>query len=134
MQQDAQAPDADKLLNLGIEQIHNCQFSVAVQTLQKALKLYQQAQDFAGIVSTLTNLGVAYRNLRQTAQAIVCYQQALGLGRQIGAQPFFMASALNNLGISYNSNGEFQNALECFQQAMPFYRQCVIVEEKPMYY
>ncbi len=31
MQQDFQEPNADKLLNLGIEQIHNCQFSIAVQ-------------------------------------------------------------------------------------------------------
>lgn len=81
MQQDAQSPDADKLLNLGIEQIHRYQFSTAVQTLQKALELYQQAQDLAGIVSTLTNLGVAYRNLQQPAQAIMYYQQALGVGR-----------------------------------------------------
>ena len=123
MQQDSQSPNADKLLNLGIEQIHNCQFSIATQTLQRALELHQKAQDWAGVVSTLTNLGVAYRNLQQPAPAIVYYQQALELGRHIGAQPFFLASVLNNLGISYNSNGQFQNALECFQQALPYYQQ-----------
>ena len=123
MQQDNQSSHADKLLNSGIEQIHNCQFSMAAQTLHKSLELYQQAQDWTGVVSTLTNLGVSYRNLQQPAQAILYYRQALELGRHIGAQPFFLASVLNNLGISYNSNDQFQTALECFQQALPLYQQ-----------
>lgn len=123
MQQENQAIDADKLLKQGIEQIHNCQFLMAVHSLQSALEPYQTVQDWAGIISTLVNLGVAHRNLKQPAQAIVCYQQALALAQQIGAQPFFMASVLNNLGISYNSNNEFQNALECFQQSLAFYQQ-----------
>ncbi|MBE9137730.1 tetratricopeptide repeat protein [Nodosilinea sp. LEGE 07088] len=123
MQQHPQEPNADTLLNLGINQIHQYQFAVAVQTLQKALALFNRVPDYPGIVSALTNLGVAYRNLKQPEQAILCYKQALDLGRQMGAQPFFMASALNNLGISYIDNQHFQSALACFQSALPIYQQ-----------
>lgn len=123
MSQNLQGLNADKLLALGIEQIHACQFAIAVQVLHRALALFQQTHDYPGIVSALTNLGVAYRNLKQPKQAIMCYQKALELGQRIGAQTFFTASVLNNLGISYSANGEFQNALECFQKALLFYQQ-----------
>ena len=123
MQPELQGATADSLLNAGIKQIHDLQLQTAVQTLQEASTIYQRIHDHAGIISALTNLGVAYRNLRQPAQAITCYRQALELAGQIRAQPFFIASALNNLGIAYNANEEFQQALECFRKAIPIYQQ-----------
>lgn len=114
---------ADRLLKLGSEQNQACKFSMAEQTLLNALAAYQATQDHAGAISALNNLGIAYRNLQQFPKAIACYQQALELGRQIGATPAFFAMALNNLGITHNSHGDFQAALSCFQAALPLYQQ-----------
>jgi tetratricopeptide (TPR) repeat protein len=114
---------ADQLLKLGAEQNQASKFSMAEQTLLNALAAYQAMQDQAGVISSLNNLGITYRNLQQFPKAIVCYQQALEVGQQISATPTFFAITLNNLGIAYNSHSDFQKALKSFQTSLPFYQQ-----------
>ena len=121
-QKDSQISKADALLDLGRQQNDNHQFSIAVNTLQEALELYQQYEDLGGIITAQKGLGFAHRNLHQPDQAIRYYQQALELGQRYGAQPSFMAGLLQNFGIAYNENFEFEKALECFQKALLLFR------------
>jgi tetratricopeptide (TPR) repeat protein len=62
--------EANRLLNLGGQQLQAGQPEAALQSAQQALKLYQQLNDRQGIAQALGNIGNCYFFLRNASQAI----------------------------------------------------------------
>jgi len=70
----------------------------------------------------LTSLGVAYRNLRRTSEAIECHQQAASLFRDHG-EFNGVAFAQQNLANAQSDSGNYQAALDNYQAALETFRE-----------
>lgn len=60
-------------------------------------------------------------SLRAAADAIVRYQSALDLARQLGSDPY-VAHCLNNVGVTLQQQGEAEKALELYEEALELYQ------------
>ncbi|MEB3829216.1 tetratricopeptide repeat protein, partial [Phormidium sp. CCY1219] len=76
--------EAERLLELGIEQYGQSQFREALQSWERALEIYRAIGDKAGEGRTLNNLGNVYRNLGEYAEAEQYFLQSLEIAREIG--------------------------------------------------
>jgi len=65
--------EVDKLLELGNQQIDKNQFQEAIQTLERAVKIYRQDKNLAGVSNALRRLGVAYFSLKDNQKAIAYF-------------------------------------------------------------
>jgi tetratricopeptide (TPR) repeat protein len=88
-----------------------------IQLYIKLSKLYYQISDRQGESCTLGNLGVAFKNLGNSEQAIEHYQQSLVIDREINNQ-YGEAANLANLGNVYHILGKNQMAIEFQQQCL----------------
>lgn len=70
----------------------------------------------------LTSLGVAYRNLRRTDEAIECHQQAASLFREHG-EFNGAAFAQQNLANAQSDSGNYQAALDNYQAALETFQE-----------
>lgn len=120
-QVDERQIEAERLLDLGVEQALQSQFHAAIASWQQALTLYREISDRAGEADALTNLGIAYRNLGQAERAIDVYEQALMIARALGDRAR-EDRILNNLGAVYNSLGQYERAIDIYQQALPLFQ------------
>jgi CHAT domain-containing protein/tetratricopeptide (TPR) repeat protein len=114
--------EADRLLNLGLEQFNHSQFEAALQSWQQALTLYQAIHDRKGEGNALGNLGIAYDCLGDYAKAIDYQQQSLAIAREIGDRQG-EGQALGNLGIAYGSQGDYAKAIDYLQQTLAIVRE-----------
>ena len=90
--------------------------------LGQALVLHRQTGNKNGEANTLSNLGLAYVNMRQPQKALDYWGQALVLHRQLGYKNG-EAGSLTNLGVAWRNMGQPQKALEYYEQALPLHRQ-----------
>jgi tetratricopeptide (TPR) repeat protein len=104
----------------------------AMQTADRALKLYQQNHDTGGeaqalrhsqaaenllrgtenwheLMSVLHDRGVIYKNLKQYDEAFECYRTAYSIAEQLGSLPC-TASALSEIGELYRLVGKLNEA------------------------
>lgn len=117
----AQTPEvekyqADLLLNLGIRQHKTGQFAASLESLQKALTLYQNLGDVRGLANTLSSLGDTYFSLGQYRRAALLYQQNLVVRQGIGDRKGEVA-ALQSLRNAYFYLGLEQESQKIEQQA-----------------
>ena len=73
-------------------------------------------------VSSLTNLGNAYRNLGDAQRAFEYYNQALEIAHELGDRRS-EALVLNNMGSTYSKHGEMEQAIEHHTRALEILRQ-----------
>ncbi|MCL1466340.1 CHAT domain-containing protein [Argonema galeatum] len=114
--------EADRLLNLGIEQYNKSQFRAALQSWQQALTIYREIGDRQGEANSLGNLGNAYDSLGQYQVAIDYHQQSLAIEREIGSRQG-EANSLGSLGLAYQSLGQYQVAIDYHQQYLAIARE-----------
>jgi len=119
---EARKEEADRLLELGIQQFRISQFREALASWQAALAIYREIGDRAGEGNALGNLGVAYDSLGQYQQAIDLYEQHLTITREIGDRAG-EGAALGNLGVAYDSLGQYQQTIDLYQQALTIFRE-----------
>lgn len=82
----AQTPDEQKAEQLRIEgfkQLSIYQYQAAIESLQAALKIYQEIGNFSGQAWSLYGLGWAYDDTGQLQKAIESYQASLFLAKEI---------------------------------------------------
>ena len=114
--------EAERLLELGIEQFKHSQYSLAIEFWQKSLKIYRQIDARQGEADSLKNLGNAYYSLGQYQKAIELYEQSLRISRDIGYRQG-EANSLGNLGVAYDSLGQHQKAIEYHEQSLNIDRE-----------
>ncbi|BAZ53606.1 TPR repeat-containing protein [Nostoc sp. NIES-4103] len=114
--------EADRLYQLGIQQLHQRKLREALETFEKVLLIRREIGDKAGEGTTLNNLGAVYTNQGQYAKAIEYYQQALAIIKQIG-DIAVEGTILNNLGAVYTNQGQYAKAIDYYQQALVIRKQ-----------
>lgn len=119
---DAQNYHANLLLNLGIRQHKTGQFAASLDSLQKALKLYQNLGNAQGIAHCFGSLGDTYFSMGQYGQAAGFYHQTLVLKKAIGDR-FGEVEALLGLSKAYLYLGQEERAKKFEQQAQIIRRE-----------
>lgn len=109
--------EANRLLNLGIQQFQAEQLEAALQSTQQALKLYQELGYRQGIAQALGNIGMIYMFLGHASPAIDHLQQSLNLARELEDRQTEM-NALGNLGYLYLVQQDYSRAISSFQQVL----------------
>ena len=128
-QADAQTPktenmtaEADKLFQLGVQQYHTGLYPQALQTYGRALELYKQQNNEAGIAKTLNNLGEVYLGLELDEKAMSVLQPALVLRRKLKDRAG-EGETLDNIGGAYLLQEQYDQALANLQQALAIRRE-----------
>jgi tetratricopeptide (TPR) repeat protein len=93
-----------------------------VRWLEIALAAARRLQDRDGEGVALGNLGVAYKNLGETRQAIHFHEQHLAIAREIGDHQG-EGYGLGNLGNAYADLGEARRAIQFYEQALLIHRE-----------
>lgn len=119
---DAQNYHANLLLNLGIRQHKTGQFAASLESLQKALTLYQNLGDAPGIANCLGSLGDTYFSLGQYEQAVGFYHQSLILRKAVGDRSGEVETLLA-LSNAYLYLGQQERAKKFEQQAQVIRRE-----------
>ncbi|MBH8562823.1 CHAT domain-containing protein [Nostoc sp. CENA67] len=130
---------ADRLLQLGIQQLDARQFQGALVYFQQALIIYQEIKDRKGEAWTLGFLGSVYSDLENYASAVAYYKQSLVIAREIndsileGLSQKYLAIAeaqieknpqkakadqLLQQGNEQVNTSQFEAALQSFQKAL----------------
>ncbi|MCA2625668.1 MAG: CHAT domain-containing protein [Microcystis flos-aquae TF09] len=122
MEAEKQRKEADKLFEQGVQQYEISQFREALQSWEKALKIYQEIKNRQGEAASLDNLGSAYLSLGQYQKAIDLHEKSLVINREIVNRQG-EANSLNNLGNAYQSRGEYQTAIDYHQQSLDIRRE-----------
>ena len=76
--------EGDQLFNQGLQLYGVSRYSEAIQTWEKALKIYRETQDHKGEANSIGNLGTTYNSFGQYQRAIEYHQQSLALFQKIG--------------------------------------------------
>ncbi|MFD1081807.1 tetratricopeptide repeat protein [Micromonospora andamanensis] len=111
-------PDAGAFYHLGWAQSATGRLRQALDSYERALRLYREADDRAGEAVTLTNIGRVYDGLGDRQRALTYYQQALPILQEVGDRAN-EAATLTNVGAVYHALGDWQQALTYHQQALP---------------
>ncbi|HEY9666145.1 MAG TPA: tetratricopeptide repeat protein, partial [Coleofasciculaceae cyanobacterium] len=119
---DAQNYHANLLLNLGIRQHKTGQFAAAIESLQKAVLIYQNLSDVRGVANCFSRLGDTYFSLGKYGQAADFYQRSLVFRQAIGDRNGEV-EALSSLSNAYLYLGEEQEAKKLEQQAEALRRE-----------
>jgi CHAT domain-containing protein/uncharacterized protein HemY len=96
--------------------------SGALEAYAVALEVFRRSGNRQVEGSTLTNIGLVYRNQGQYAEALEAYQQALALAREVGDR-HSEGITLNNIGTVHHTQGRYVEALEALQQALALLRE-----------
>ena len=110
-------PEADRLLQNGLERFTQEQFAEAVPLLEQALKRYRAKQNAIGELQALVSLGSAYLYQERFTPAIAALEPGLTLARQLGDRTR-EAQTLKNLSVAYLSLGLYQKTLTYSQQLL----------------
>jgi len=113
--------EANRLLQLGIQQFKTSRFEAALQTWQQALKLYQGIKERQGEGRALSGLGIAYDSLGNYAKAIEYAEQSLAIAREIKDREG-EGQVLGNIGSTLAKQQQPELAIV-------FYKQSVNVRE-----
>ena len=114
--------EADRLLNLGIQQYNVSQFEVAMQSWQQALTIYREIKDRQSEGNALGGLGIAYLSLGQYDKAIDYELQWLAIAKEIKDRQS-ESKALGNLGLAYLSFGQYDKAIDYELQNLAIARE-----------
>ncbi len=104
------SPNPAQLVQQGIDRYRQGDYPSAIQSLQQALKQYQQVRDQPNTAIVLENLARTYQQLGQSEPAIAHWQQAITLHRQLGNTPQ-LGRALTEQAQAYTTFGQPKEAI-----------------------
>ena len=84
--------------------------------------LEMQDVNFQMIAATSHNIGMVYKNQKNTKEALHCFERALALREKIG-DPVDIANSLNNIGAVYDEQGDWERGLKYYEQALQLREQ-----------
>src|SRR5919199_1834579 len=129
--------EAERLAELGTQQLNTNQFQAALQTWQQALPIYREIKSRLGEAKALLGLGAAYMGLKDISRASPFLQQALAIAQEVKnpqleaavqkllplVPRIVEAQRLTDLGTQQLKSNQFEAALQSFQQALPICRE-----------
>jgi CHAT domain-containing protein/Tfp pilus assembly protein PilF len=111
------SPEGDQLFEQGKQHYRIGQFQAALESLQQALRIYQDIGDRRGEALALNGIGITYADIQQSARALEYLHQALAIFTELGDR-FEQGTALSNIGSIYSDLRQYERALEYLQQAL----------------
>ncbi|MGP4097977.1 tetratricopeptide repeat protein, partial [Nonomuraea sp. KM90] len=87
-----------------------------------SLSIYQETGDRRHEADTLSNIGSTYLGMDLNAEALIHFQKALAIARDI-RDPYESSRALLRIGDSQRLSGQFASARETCEQALALSRQ-----------
>ncbi|ASC73065.1 Tetratricopeptide repeat domain protein [Halomicronema hongdechloris C2206] len=114
--------EADRLLDIGLQQFRVSQFREALQSWQQVLDLYRKLGNRQGEANALGNLGLAYFSLGDYEQAIDVYEQRLAITSDLNNRQQ-EGQNLGKLGNVYFKLGDYQQALRYYEQYLAIARE-----------
>jgi tetratricopeptide (TPR) repeat protein len=111
---------ADVLLDIDFDYLDKWGFYRLMAELHERLQDKLTDQFLEGV--SLGRLGIAYYSLGQYQKAIACYEQALGIAREM-TDLFNEAAWLGNLGNCYADLGQTARAIDYCEQALGIHRK-----------
>ena len=98
-------------------------YDAAAAYYYDALRKAETIDDKPLLIRALNNLGILYFSLRQTEEAVKCYQRCLILSREM-EDSVMVTKALNNIGNAYATIDRD------FDKAIPYFEACINVAEE----
>lgn len=112
-----QLATADRLRQQATVQLKNRQFSAALESLQQALKIYQQLNDTTKEGYILSDLSGAYHQMGDIKGEVEYQKRLIELAHRQGDQDR-EAVLLRALGDTYTCHADFKNALASYQNGL----------------
>ncbi len=106
----AQSPNANQLVQQGIDRYQAVDFRGAIERWQKALNIYQQNKNRANAAIVQENLARTYQQLGQPEQAIRHWNQVVAYYHQVGNLQF-LGRSLTEQAQAYSSLGQPKQAI-----------------------
>ena len=114
---DPRKVEADRFLNLGVQQFNISKFEESLKSSQQALLIYREIRNRKGEGNALLNLGSAYYSLNNYVKAIDYHEQSLAIAREIKDRKSEV-KILGNLGDSYRELGNYDRAIGYQEQRL----------------
>ncbi len=114
---DSRKTEADRLSELGDQQVNDDKPQEALKSYQAAIDLYRKEGNRLSEGLTLRGMGNAYLSLKDFEKALEAQQQALAIARQIHNTDL-EARALNNIGNVYRESKQLSKAIDFYQQSL----------------
>ena len=96
-------------------------FKEALSWFQQSLENAERIKDVRGIMTGLTNCGVAYKALSMPEKAIDYYQRSVELSRNENNKKS-EAVTLGNIGVLHHQRGDIEHALATYTEALEIAR------------
>jgi CHAT domain-containing protein/tetratricopeptide (TPR) repeat protein len=113
---------ADRLSQLGLEQVRQNQLDAARRSWQGALEIYEEVGDKLKQGWIAINLGLLYETLGDDERAVAYHQQSLEIVRELGKSDA-ERGVLHNLGRVYERLAEYKQAQQVYRQSLMLARQ-----------
>ena len=107
----AQARNANQLVDKGVEYYSQGEFRAAVIEWETALEIYQQSKQFEKVVIVRGNLAIAHQKLGNLDRSVKEWLSVVSLHRQL-ENPRETGRALTQLAQAYSSLGQPKKAIE----------------------
>jgi len=98
------------LSNISVILIFQKDYEKAIEYLTKSLAMQK---DEAKKNTIYNNLGIAYRALNKTDEALIYYNKSIESSK-LAKDIYWQASSLNNIGVIFSESGEYDKALDYF--------------------
>ncbi len=98
------------------------EYTNALKNYIESEKLYESENDIAGKLTVLNNLGLVYEYQNLFDKALIQYESALKIAKEIGDKPH-IASSLGHIGSLYYIKKDTLKALEYFQKSLKIYQE-----------
>lgn len=105
------------LLNRGILKSLGGKMAEALELLYKALQIYENIGNKAGISNAYNNIGIVYDNSNQYSKALEFYQKAFII-RQESGDKRRISQILNNIAIIHSKQKNYDVALQYYMKAI----------------
>jgi ATP/maltotriose-dependent transcriptional regulator MalT len=112
---------ADALRNIGVTHTLGGDIDAAIDELEEARRLFEQAGELAGIGNTCGTLAQCYSMRGEPMQALGSLQRAQSAFERAG-NTFDLGLTLNNTGMVYYEIGEFDQSLQVYDRGLRLVR------------
>ncbi|GAA4356054.1 tetratricopeptide repeat protein [Kangiella marina] len=102
---------------IGMDYLHQTQYTEATEYLQQAYDIAQLANDNTLLAKSANDLGLIYYKQKNYKQALLHYKQSLKLKETLGNR-YYIGTTLNNLGLLNKELKNYSEAIDYYQQAL----------------
>ena len=102
---------------MGTSNYLKADYPKALEYYQRSLKISEEIGDKPGSASTISNIGIIYKNQGNYSKALDYYQRSLKIQEEIG-DTRGSAATIGNIGNIYQALGDYPIALDYFQRSL----------------